>query len=672
MSSEIVHTIESLEARRLLAGVTLITHGLQTGGRPAWLDQMTDAVAARLGGASVYRLVVGPTGTSGVAQVSSFTRISAGLSTSAESVIELDWSSVSNFLSNPVYTGQVASLVLPYLTTAQSLAGDPNTQHAFAEVPIHLIGHSRGASLVSDLARQLGTQGAWVDDLTLLDAYPVGSDPAVSIGDNVAFADNFYETGDFIVHGSTITGTHNVNLTSLSGMSHSNVHTYYHGTIDRAATSADGLTINNSWYSGATTGPRYSVGFDWSDFGATPRPTDGVGTNFGGGTSRAGVNVTAPQPWSNVGDVRIAGGTTNGRIAAGESLTLSYRYADVNGDGDTVGFFIDNDTNPYNGSTASLGSEAVPATSAGAATSRNFGITWPTSLGNGLYHLFAKISDSIGHARYAMLSTPISVSGAADAARVIAKRWTGNVDANWSNPSNWTPGGTPSAASRVSVDSGSINVSSSVAALSIDAHGGSLVVGSTGAIDASLFADGNASIAFNSSQQLDDLSLDDAATLDLGANGLIVAYTGASPLSSVEGFIRTARNGGAWTGAGLTSSAARNNVAGNTTLGAMESTDYPGSTFAGRTIPARAVLIKYTYYGDANFDGRVTFDDYVRIDTGFNAGRTGWSNGDFNLDGAVNFDDYVLIDVAFNTQGAALGRGTRVVRRPTAEPWAFA
>jgi hypothetical protein len=68
------------------------------------------------------------------------------------------------------------------------------------------------------------------------------------------------------------------------------------------------------------------------------------------------------------------------------------------------------------------------------------------------------------------------------------------------------------------------------------------------------------------------------------------------------------------------------------------------------------VLVKYTYYGDANFDGKVNFDDYARIDAGFNSGATGWLNGDFNEDTRVNFDDYALIDNAFNYQGGSLGQ----------------
>ena len=42
-----------------------------------------------------------------------------------------------------------------------------------AELPFHLIGHSRGASLVGELAKKLGEQGVWVDQVTTLDPHPV-------------------------------------------------------------------------------------------------------------------------------------------------------------------------------------------------------------------------------------------------------------------------------------------------------------------------------------------------------------------------------------------------------------------------------------------------------------------------------------------------------------------
>jgi hypothetical protein len=80
----------------------------------------------------------------------------------------------------------------------------------------------------------------------------------------------------------------------------------------------------------------------------------------------------------------------------------------------------------------------------------------------------------------------------------------------------------------------------------------------------------------------------------------------------------------------------------------------PNATFDGQAIDTTAVLIKYTYYGDADFNGKVNFDDYVRTDSGFNNHKTGWTNGDFDGNGSVNFDDYVLVDLAFNTQGGTL------------------
>ena len=62
------------------------------------------------------------------------------------------------------------------------------------------------------------------------------------------------------------------------------------------------------------------------------------------------------------------------------------------------------------------------------------------------------------------------------------------------------------------------------------------------------------------------------------------------------------------------------------------------------------MLVKYTYYGDTDFNGVVDFDDYSRTDAGFNQHKTGWLNGDFDGNGVVDFDDYSLIDLAFNTQ----------------------
>jgi hypothetical protein len=178
-------------------------------------------------------------------------------------------------------------------------------------------------------------------------------------------------------------------------------------------------------------------------------------------------------------------------------------------------------------------------------------------------------------------------------------------------------------------------------------HLGNLTV--LGVATVSMQANGNRLLALTS------LALDPDVIFDLNDNDMLINYTGASPLATVQGLINNARNGGNWQGpSGLTSSAAANNAAHNTTLGAMEATDFPGPSFDGETLDSTTVLVKYTYYGDTDFNGKVNFDDYVRTDNGFNNHFTGWANGDFDGNGIVNFDDYVLIDLAFNTQTAVL------------------
>jgi hypothetical protein len=147
-----------------------------------------------------------------------------------------------------------------------------------------------------------------------------------------------------------------------------------------------------------------------------------------------------------------------------------------------------------------------------------------------------------------------------------------------------------------------------------------------------------------------------AGTLDLSDNDLIVTTTPRATLASA---IVNARNGGAWNGTGLTSSAARNNAQHITTLGLLSGAEYislygAGATFDSMSVASTDSLIKYTYYGDTDFNGVVDFDDYSRIDNGFSNFSSGWLNGDFDGNNVVDFDDYSLIDLAFNTQGGTL------------------
>jgi hypothetical protein len=78
------------------------------------------------------------------------------------------------------------------------------------------------------------------------------------------------------------------------------------------------------------------------------------------------------------------------------------------------------------------------------------------------------------------------------------------------------------------------------------------------------------------------------------------------------------------------------------------------TSFEGQAVLASDVLLKYTYYGDTNLDGKVDGTDYSRIDNAYLSAATGWYNGDFNYDGHIDGSDYTLIDNAFNTQRTAL------------------
>lgn len=71
---------------------------------------------------------------------------------------------------------------------------------------------------------------------------------------------------------------------------------------------------------------------------------------------------------------------------------------------------------------------------------------------------------------------------------------------------------------------------------------------------------------------------------------------------------------------------------------------------AGRTLASDFVFNFRMLRGDADGNGLIDFDDYARIDAGFLAGSSGFSNGDFNHDGLINFDDYAIIDFAYLNQ----------------------
>lgn len=152
------------------------------------------------------------------------------------------------------------------------------------------------------------------------------------------------------------------------------------------------------------------------------------------------------------------------------------------------------------------------------------------------------------------------------------------------------------------------------------------------------------------------LSLGADATLNLADNALLLQSTPKlkkSALATLTGQIASAYSQGAWSGPGLSSSAAAASN-GQRTLGILLNDRGTGSpfysTFAGQPASINDILIKYTHAGDADLNGRLDASDYFALNRGQAKSLAGWSNGDFNYDTAITLEDYTLLDRAFLAQ----------------------
>jgi hypothetical protein len=136
-------------------------------------------------------------------------------------------------------------------------------------------------------------------------------------------------------------------------------------------------------------------------------------------------------------------------------------------------------------------------------------------------------------------------------------------------------------------------------------------------------------------------------TWDLGASDLVIDYTGASPIASVQRYLASGYAGGNWNGTGLSSTAAA--IQGRA-LGVAEASDVlgpAGGVFSGVFADPTSLLVMYTRSGDANLDGGIDLLDFNRLAVNF--GRSGkvWSQGDFNYDGLVDLFDFNLLAANF-------------------------
>lgn len=430
---------EPLEPRKLLAGVTIVAHGHDnTPGAEPWVMGMVEAIEARIE-AGGLRATTGTVNVSDPLFVLGDLQFSVEVSeaerddflsssaSSGEIVLGLDWSLVAE---GSWRTDTVAAQLADRLVSGQlwqDFGSNP-----LAELPLHLIGHSRGASLMIELAHHLQSQGVWIDQLTLLDPHPAGFDPTLpgAVPGNIVFADNYYQMTNVVIQGTSLDGAWNRLLDVQTGgyeglfRSHSNVHLWYHGTIDRTRSQnvTDGvanLPDRREWYaqaeaSGTETGWLFSRLGGGIRNSHTQPAGDGTEAVIQGlhwafsGQGERGDFGSVTDPWPNLLTLNLSDGRT--LFNPGANISLDFAYSTGAPYEAELVIYVDRDTNPYNGNfedPLSLASRSL----SGSGTSVDAGSLTASleGIGPGTYFICGKIRNANGE-RYLYLPSPITVS----------------------------------------------------------------------------------------------------------------------------------------------------------------------------------------------------------------------------------------------------------------------
>jgi hypothetical protein len=74
-----------------------------------------------------------------------------------------------------------------------------------------------------------------------------------------------------------------------------------------------------------------------------------------------------------------------------------------------------------------------------------------------------------------------------------------------------------------------------------------------------------------------------------------------------------------------------------------------GGVFGGQLVPADAILIRFTRYGDANLSGNVNLQDFNRLAANFGQLNKVWSDGNLNYDANINLQDFNKLAANFGT-----------------------
>ena len=303
----------------------------------------------------------------------------------------------------------------------------------FCTQQLHLLGPSRGASIMSNLAASLGRSGVWVDHVTYIDPVPVSinipgigevADGPMRVTQNVIFADDYWRSDNNITtgfDGQPVRGAYNVELTMVqqenAGDPHVGAGAYYIATIDPNEPIVS--PAMSSWFQGTKQRPaRDQTGYRFSRIVGGGRSRAGISKEFGGPARRDAVKQRGAQ-WANIDAVKVVG--SRRQFTLGDRFNVSFRFNDSDS-ASNVTLAIDDDRNPYNGWSATIARRKYDASDT--PLTKRVGINTATRAA-GTYFIAAMIKDAAGHVRYAYSPDSIELAtAAAPTSRWLATRAT--------------------------------------------------------------------------------------------------------------------------------------------------------------------------------------------------------------------------------------------------------